>query len=144
MSHPPNYSGFMKRNIQPAAPASLDLNRVSGTPRKGRSSLGVISSDHPKSEGEAVENGLLGLCHEIAGLILRRHIEKNDAVAVRREVRGRLVQMMQCSEERAERLIDLSLELIHVKIHGRFKRNSLELSLLIARAANQLREVGDN
>ncbi len=71
-------------------------------------------------------------------------MEKNDAAAVRREVRARLMQMMSCTAERAERLIELSLELIHVKIHGRYRRNPLELSLLIARAGNQLREVGDN
>lgn len=91
-----------------------------------------------------MRSGLLGLCHEIAGLILRRHQEKNDPVAVRCEVRARLVQMMSCTEERAERLIDLSLELVHVKIHGRYRRNPLELSILIARAGNQLREIGAN
>lgn len=63
---------------------------------------------------------------------------------VRREVRARLMQMMACTEARAERLIDLSLELIHVKVHGRYQRNPLELSLLIAQAGNQLREVMDN
>lgn len=134
----------MKRNIQPTAPIFRESNPSSRLPRKARTPLNSLAAGHLKSESEAVEKGLLGLCHEIAGLILRRHIEKNDAVAVRCEVRGRLVQMMQCSEERAERLIDLSLELIHVKIHGRFQRNPLELGLLIARAGNQLREVGDN
>ena len=134
----------MKRNIHPAAPIFPELNPASRLPRKVRPPVNSLAADHLKSESEAVEKGLPGLCHEIAGLILRRHIEKSDAVAVRREVRGRLVQMMKCSEERAERLIDLSLELIHVKIHGRFKRNPLELSLLIARAGNQLREVRDN
>jgi len=71
-------------------------------------------------------------------------MEKNDAVAVRREVRARLMQTMSCTAERAERLIELSLELIHVKIYGRYRRDPLELSLLIAWAGNQLREVGDN
>jgi len=34
--------------------------------------------------------------------------------------------------------------LIHVKANGQFKRNALELSELIARAGNQLREVRNN
>jgi hypothetical protein len=134
----------MKRNIQPLTSSVRSSNRAATDRRAGRSSGPTLVAGKQAKEQESVSSGLLGLCHEIAGLILRRQMEKNDAVAVRREVRARLVQMMSCTEERAERLIDLSLELIHVKIHGRFQRNPLELSLLIARAGNQLRNVGDN
>lgn len=140
MSHPPNYSVHMKRINQPLTSPVRTSNRAARTRRAGVPSLPFLQD----KEQESVRNGLLGLCHEIAGLILRRQIEKKDAVAVRSEVRARLVKMMSCTEERAERLIDLSLELIHVKIHGRFQRNPLELSLLIARAGNQLRSVADN
>jgi hypothetical protein len=144
VSHPPVYSVHMKRNIQPLISSVRPSSRAASTRQPGRSSLPTPVAGTQPTDRESVSRGLLGLCHEIAGLILRRQMEKNDAVAVRREVRARLVQMMSCTEERAERLIDLSLELIHVKIHGRFQRNPLELSLLIARAGNQLRSVGDN
>jgi len=130
----------MKRINQPLTSPVRSSNRAARPRRAGVSSLPFLQ----EKEQESAHSGLLGLCHEIAGLILRRQIEKKDAVAVRTEVRARLVRMMSCTEERAERLIDLSLELIHVKIHGRFQRNPLELSLLIARAGNQLRSVSDN
>ncbi|MDP4792615.1 MAG: hypothetical protein NWR21_06065 [Verrucomicrobiales bacterium] len=134
----------MKRNIQPLATPVTSSNCAAATRGTGCSSAPTLFAAKVTKVEESVRSGLLGLCHEIAGLILRRHQEKNDPVAVRREVRARLVQMMSCTEERAERLIDLSLELVHVKIHGRYRRNPLELSILIARAGNQLREIGAN
>ncbi len=134
----------MKRNIRPSA-ASVTPEYSAADPRRVVRSFSPALPEGKAESGEkALCRGLLGLCHEIAGLILRRRMENRDAVAVRHEVRKRLVRMLSCPEERAERLIDLSLELIHVKIHGRFQRNPLELSLLIARAGNQLREAGDN
>lgn len=138
----------MKRNIQPLTVPATSSNRAAVVHRTGRSEAATFvkgkAETIQKSAQESVRSGLLGLCHEIAGLILRRQVEKKDAVMVRREVRARLMQMMACTEARAERLIDLSLELIHVKVHGRYQRNPLELSLLIAQAGNQLREVMDN
>ena len=144
VSHPRGYSVHMKRNKLYFNSSFRSSNRAASARRAGGSSASSLMAGKQATERESVSSGLLGLCHEIAGLILRRQMEKNDAVAVRREVRARLVRMMSCTEERAERLIDLSLELIHVKIHGRFQRNPLELSLLIARSGNQLRNVGDN
>lgn len=134
----------MKRNIQPLATPVTSSNRAAATRGAGCSFVPTLFAAKVTKVEESVRSGLLGLCHEIAGLILRRHQEKNDPAAVRREVRARLVQMMSCTEERAERLIDLSLELVHVKIHGHYRRNPLELSILIARAGNQLREIGAN
>jgi len=134
----------MTRNIQPLNALSRPSKRAADSRRAGLPTVPTTGPAKSATERESAQSGLLGLCHEIAGLILRRQMEKNDAAAVRREVRARLMQMMSCTAERAERLIELSLELIHVKIHGRYRRNPLELSLLIARAGNQLREVGDN
>lgn len=146
MSHPWEYSVHMKRNIQPLTALSNLSDPTAGSTSGVRTGTPESSAGKAvtRQESESLRSGLLGLCHEIAGLLLRRQIEQNDAAAVRREVRARLVKMMACTGERADRLIDLSLELIHVKIHGRYDRNPLELSLLIARAGNQLREVRDN
>ncbi len=93
---------------------------------------------------KAAGGGLLRFCHEIAGLLIRRHLSGIDPAVARREVAARLIDLMKCSKERAEWLVELSLEIIHVKTHGRFQRNPLELSLLIARAGNQLRDVSNN
>ncbi|MBL9156638.1 MAG: hypothetical protein JNJ70_04180 [Verrucomicrobiales bacterium] len=95
--------------------------------------------------GKEVESGLLRLCEDVAGSLLRRHLEINDAPQAVREMRATLLKVMPgCTEARAGWIVDLALELIHVKANGHFKRNALELSELIARAGNQLREVRDN
>jgi hypothetical protein len=94
---------------------------------------------------KAVESGLLRLCQEIAGSLLRRRLECGDPVRAIREMRAELVRILpECDEARAGCLIDLALELLHVKSRGQFKRNALELSELIARAGNQLRDAADN
>jgi hypothetical protein len=97
------------------------------------------------SAEKPVESGLLRLCQEIAGSLLRRHLETGDAVKAVREMRAYLVKTLpDCNQTRAGWIVDLALELIHVKANGQFKRNALELSELIARAGKQLREVRDN
>ena len=94
---------------------------------------------------QAAEGGLLRLCEEIAGVILRRRLECGDPVRVIRGMRSELIRILPgCDETRAGCLIDLALELLHVKARGQFKRNALELSELIARAGNQLRNAADN
>ena len=94
---------------------------------------------------KTVESGLLCLCREVAGRLLRRQIETGDAEKTVREMRSLLVKSVpECSEVRARWIVDLALELIHVKKNGTFKRSPLELSLLIARAGNHLRDVRDN
>ncbi len=95
--------------------------------------------------GNAVEGGLLRLCQEIAGSLLRRRLECGSPVAAIREMRSELMKVLpECDEKRASCLIDLALELLHVKARGQFKRNALDLSELIARAGNQLRNAADN
>jgi len=92
-----------------------------------------------------VESGLLRLCEEIAGSLLRRRLECGDTVRVIRGMRSELIRILPgCDETRAGCLVDLALELLHVKARGQFKRNALELSELIARAGNQLRNAADN
>ena len=95
--------------------------------------------------GKAVERGLLPLCEEIAGSLLRRKLEYADATRAVREVRAELTgRLPGCDDRRAGWLVDLALEVLHVKARGRYQRTALELSELIARAGNQLRDVADN
>ena len=94
---------------------------------------------------KAVERGLLRLCEEIAGTLLRRRLEGGDPVEVVRRMRRDLVfHLPDCDETRAGRLVDLALELLHVKAHGRYRRNALELGELIAEAGRRLRDRRDN
>lgn len=97
-----------------------------------------------RGKRNSTESGLLRLCEEVAGRLLRRYLENGDPVGAVREIRADLVSLLACDQERAGRIVDLALELVHVKTHGSFKRNPLELSQLIARAGNQLRNLADN
>ncbi len=98
-----------------------------------------------RETAQAVGSGLLRLCQEIAASLLRRRLESRDPVQAIRETRRELVAHLPgCDEARAGHLVDLALELLHVKARGRYRRNALELSELIARAARQLRDPRDN
>ncbi len=138
MSHPRRYAVRMNR-INPISKSSLpnQFTRSQADQVERVHEEGAIKVDDGKS-------GLLAFCHEVSGLLIRRQLEVRNPQVVCRFVRSEIVRLMSCSEERAGWIVDLSLELIHVKINGSFKRNPLELSLLIARAGNQLRRLSDN
>jgi hypothetical protein len=140
VSHPLGYTVIMNRKNQPARTLPAPLRRSSA---HGASPV-TSAPPRPSADSKPEVGGLLGLCHEIAGLLLRRYAENSDAVAVRREAKAMLMKMMACDAVRADHLLDLALELIHVKAKGRYQRNALELSLLIARAGDQVRNVSDN
>lgn len=96
-------------------------------------------------DSKIVESQLLGLCKEIAYHMLRRGSEGEYPAAVIQDLRiGLMKQLPDCDEVRAKSLVTLAIELLHVKIHGRFRRNVLDLSELIARADKRLRHVSDN
>ena len=84
--------------------------------------------------------GLLPFCKEVAGLLIRRYLVANDPAEVRRTVSADLQKSMHCNKKSAAYLIDLALELIHLKVHGEYCRNEIELSLLISKATGT---VGD-
>lgn len=129
----------MNKRIQ--AQPVVSLSTLASTPSKSRGSAGGAGS----AERKAVESGLLKLCEEIAGSLLHRRLESGDAVGAVRTMRLELTRHLpDCDATRAGWLVDLALELLHVKSKGRFKRNALELSELIARAGNQLRNVANN
>lgn len=121
--------------VCPSTPASAPVkNRIES----------LVDPCVPTGE-KTVESGLLNLCREVAGRLLRRQLETGDAEKTVREMRSLLVGSVPgCDAVRARWIVDLALELIHVKKTGAFRRSPLELSLLIARAGNHLREVRDN
>lgn len=94
--------------------------------------------------GETVEKSLMALCREIAGALLGMYSMEVDAKCVRREICEKLKKTVECSQAQANSLFDLSLELVHVQSYGHYRRNPLELSLLIATATGQFRSTEDN
>ncbi len=139
MSHPLGDGACMNKRIQ--SKPVVSLSALVSPPPTSRSSAAAGTP----VEREAVESGLLRLCEEIAGTLLRRRLESGDPADSVRATRRDLVRYLpDCDEARAGWLVDLALELLHVKSKGRFRRNALELSQLIARAGNQLRELSDN
>jgi len=123
----------------PASAPSLAPVFPSANPAGAKAGRGEIPITR-----KSVESGLLRLCEEVAVNLLKRYFELRDPRGAVRGMRADLRLALRCDEERAGRIVDLALELIHVKIHGRFRRNTLELSQLIARAGNQLRDLSDN
>lgn len=113
--------------------------------RAHASAAGLLDASVPVAPAKAAERGLLRLCEEIAGTLLRRRLEGGDPVEVVRRMRRDLVlHLPDCDDSRAGRLVDLALELLHVKAHGRYRRNALELGELIAEAGRRLRDRRDN
>ncbi len=88
--------------------------------------------------------GLIKFCRELAVIILRRYSIEDDAAQLRSRLHQSLMQTLQCSSQQAECLIDLALELIHSKVHGRYRRTELELSYLVATATGAVSDISAN
>ncbi len=127
-------------NNSPSFPESSCVRACSSAPVNAS---GTSKLQRPTEE--EVEGGLFRLCEEVAGTLLRRVAENSDAAAAVRAVRRDLFSHLpDCDMARAGHLIDLALELIRVKSRGRYLRNPLELSELVARAGRRLRNSSDN
>jgi len=88
--------------------------------------------------------GLLRFCKELSGLLVRRYLVENDPAEVRLNVSRDLQKKMRCGKEHAGYLIDLALELIHLRVHGEYCRNEIELSLLISKATGAVGDLRAN
>ncbi len=93
---------------------------------------------------ESNGRGLIKFCRELAVILIRRYMVENDAGELRAKVCASLVATLKCSKQQAECLIDLSLELIHAKVHGGYRRTEVELSYLIAMATGAVDDVAAN
>jgi len=115
---------------------------------------GVASSVHPirritaddkqLTAGQKLSQALMSLCEEIAGTLLRRTGAGEEAALVRREIETGLRQHLSCPDLQLKAIVDMSIELIHVKSYGRYHRNALELAYLIDLCAGQVGEMGSN
>ena len=88
--------------------------------------------------------GLIKFCRELAVILIRRYMVENDAGELRAKLMASIVATLRCTKQQAECLIDLSLELIHAKVHGKYRRSEVELSYLIATATGAVNDVSAN
>jgi hypothetical protein len=51
---------------------------------------------------------------------------------------------LKCTRAQANCLIDLSLEMIHAKVRGKYRRTDLEISYLIATATGAVSDISSN
>lgn len=77
-------------------------------------------------------------------ILIRQYSVNDDAAELRSRLCESLVSTLRCSEKQALCLVELSLELIHAKVHGRYRRTSVELSYLIAMATGAVTDVTAN
>ena len=88
--------------------------------------------------------GLIKFCRELAVILVRKFDTEKDATSVRTRLSDSIVNTLNCTRKQAESLIDLSLELIHFKVHGEYRRSEIELSYLIAKATGVVDKVSNN
>lgn len=88
--------------------------------------------------------GLMKFCRELAVILIRRYSVDDDARDLRETLQPSLVATLNCSDQQADSLIDLSLEMIHAKVHGMYRRTDVELSYLIATATGAVADVAAN
>lgn len=93
---------------------------------------------------EGNNKGLLKFCRELAVIIVNRYSVEDDAARLRGKLRESLKATLRCTEKQAQCLIDLSLEMIHHKIHGNYRRSDMDLGYLIANASGVVGDVQSN
>ena len=86
----------------------------------------------------------MSLCQEIAVTLLRRTGSGEKAAVVRREIEVGLRHHLSCPERQIKAIVDLSIELIHVKSYGRYHRNALELAYLLDLCSGQIGDLESN
>lgn len=88
--------------------------------------------------------GLIKFCRELSVILIRQYSVEDDATELRAKLRSSLMSTLGCSEKQALSLVELSLELIHAKVHGAYRRTNVELSYLIAMATGAVTDVSSN
>jgi len=88
--------------------------------------------------------GLIKFCRELSIILIRQYTKNDDVGELREKLCSSLVATLKCSSLQANCIIDLSLELIHAKVHGKYRRSEVELSYLIATATGAVSDVNSN
>jgi len=93
---------------------------------------------------EAEGMSLLSFCRELAGHLIRRYRSGDEPAEVRATFEEELAGALECDPFQAECLVELAIEVLHVKVHGKYRRDPVELSFLIAQTTGVVREVSWN
>lgn len=88
--------------------------------------------------------GLIKFCRELSVILIRQYTRNDDIGSLRNKLCASLMATLNCSRLQSQCLIDLSLELIHAKVHGSYRRSDVELSYLIATATGAVGDVSSN
>lgn len=88
--------------------------------------------------------GLIRFCRELSVILIRQYSVHDDASELREKLCASLVSTLKCTQKQALSLVELSLELIHAKVHGAYRRSNVELSYLIAMATGAVADVSSN
>lgn len=137
----PNSSSFVLSRLS-SAHSSPSSRRSSAVADHG--DAGEIAGRLAQREVDLFTKELLELCTEIAGALLLGYTDGKPGRFVRRVITKGLAAKLRCPHLQAQSLVDLSLELIHFEAYGGFKRNFLELSLLVARCSGEVGDVREN
>lgn len=143
----------MKANTTPINTTSLNQDPETGAPSthllsrpEGRSSE-AISAEQALTNRifrEGNGRGLIKFCRELSVILIRQYTKNDDVGELREKLCSSLMATLRCSHLQAQCLIDLSLELIHAKVHGKYRRSNVELSYLIATATGAVGDVSSN
>lgn len=90
---------------------------------------------------------LIKFCRELSVILIRSYKmagDQGDTGELREKLAASLMVTLNCTEKQALCLIELSLELIHAKLKGRYKRSEVDLSYLIATATGAVSDVSSN
>ena len=153
MSHPLGNLSHMKMRTTPQNIAALNFDHMSGTTcdhisrRNSNNRIGSTSAEEKlvnRIFREGNGKGLIKFCRELAVILIRRYMVENDADGLREKLCASLIATLDCTRLQAQCLIDLALELIHAKVHGKYRRTDVELSFLIATATGAVDDVNAN
>lgn len=100
--------------------------------------------DRSEPTRQPSEGAVLKFADKIAVLMIKGTISVRDGARVREEMCLTLMKQFGIGRSRAQRLIDLAKENIHFRCYGRYKRNPVEMKLLIAQAAGTVGDVSAN
>lgn len=87
---------------------------------------------------------LIKFCRELSTLLVRSYNPETGASDLRDRLSASLIVTLHCTEKQALSLIELSLELLHAKAHGTYRRSEVEISYLIATATGAVSDVSSN
>lgn len=123
--------------------AAQELNRVEST-HQATVEQSLINRIATQEHGGA---DLIKFCRELSIILIRNYKTGGDTgetSELRDKLTASLMVTLNCTHKQALSLIELSLELIHTKLKGHYKRSEVELSYLIATATGAVCDVSSN